>query len=103
MLMNAQSRGPSPKSSGFLNAAIVVLADAGQPLTVAEIVERALDRGLLQSSGKTPVASCRTAPNGRSRRPRRAWVTVSGFHSPTFRLLAVFLTLTSPCLTEPIA
>ncbi|MCY1290257.1 HB1, ASXL, restriction endonuclease HTH domain [compost metagenome] len=44
-----------PAGSGFLPAAEAVLKQAGKPLTCREIVERATDAGLLDSSGKTPA------------------------------------------------
>ena len=47
---------PGPRRS-FFEAAVTVLTDAGRPLTVDEIVGEALARGLIDSAGKTPVAS----------------------------------------------
>jgi len=41
----------------YLNAAVAVLTAAGRPLTANEIVTEALVRGLLQPTGKTPLAS----------------------------------------------
>jgi hypothetical protein len=38
----------------FCEAAKAVLQDAGEPLGGAEITRRALDRGWLTTSGKTP-------------------------------------------------
>ena len=47
----------SERGRSFLNAAVAVLEAVGRPLTADEIVVTALERGLLKSSGKTPVAS----------------------------------------------
>ncbi len=41
----------------FFEAALVVLKSARQPLTVNEIVERAISKGLVVSTGKTPGAT----------------------------------------------
>jgi len=49
------SRASEP--GGFLEAAVAVLSDSGHPMTAGEITAQALERGLLRSSGKTPVAS----------------------------------------------
>jgi hypothetical protein len=46
-----------PKNSGkmkFRDAAILLLEEAGLPLSAKEIAQRALDRGLIASKGKTP-------------------------------------------------
>ncbi|KFA41377.1 winged helix-turn-helix domain-containing protein [Xylella fastidiosa] len=40
---------------GFLPSAKRVLSAAKRPLTAAEIVSRAIDMGLLETSGKTPA------------------------------------------------
>jgi hypothetical protein len=53
-----RERMPEPTSGrSFLNAAVAVLSAAGRPLTADEITAEALARGILQSTGKTPVAS----------------------------------------------
>ncbi|MCC6176167.1 MAG: winged helix-turn-helix domain-containing protein [Chloroflexi bacterium] len=44
-------------STGYLEAAIAVLATAGRPLTSREITEEALRRGILRPTGKTPHAT----------------------------------------------
>lgn len=55
--------GPAPASpapggrSGFLEAALAVLREAGEPLTAAEITRRALEKGLIRTAGKTPEAT----------------------------------------------
>jgi hypothetical protein len=45
----------------FVDAAEVVLRTANKPLTVHEIVEIALDKGLLKTHGKTPEATMSAA------------------------------------------
>lgn len=40
-----------------VKAALAVLEDAGTPLHVNEIVRRMLERGLWQTTGKTPAAT----------------------------------------------
>lgn len=45
------------RRSAFLEAAVAVLAEAGRPLTADEIVAHALERGLIQTEGKTPTAT----------------------------------------------
>lgn len=45
---------PKRAGMGFLPAAETILRRAGKPLTCREIVERAIQAGLLNSSGKTP-------------------------------------------------
>lgn len=40
-----------------LDAAAKVLADAGEPLNCKTIVERAIEKGLWKSDGKTPAAT----------------------------------------------
>ena len=47
----------SGANNSFLNAAVIVLSAAGRPLTANEILAEALARGLLQPTGKTPLAS----------------------------------------------
>ncbi|MBN1599041.1 MAG: winged helix-turn-helix domain-containing protein [Bacteroidales bacterium] len=41
----------------FKNAAIEILKEAGEPLHYKEITKRALEKGILESEGKTPDAS----------------------------------------------
>jgi len=41
----------------FIDAALAVLASSSRPLSTAEITKRALAKGLIQSSGKTPEAT----------------------------------------------
>jgi hypothetical protein len=43
--------------NSFKEAALKVLEEAGEPLHVREITRRALDGGLLQTAGKTPIAT----------------------------------------------
>jgi HB1, ASXL, restriction endonuclease HTH domain len=45
----------------FLEAAEVVLRDAGEPLTYKEITDRALRLGLVETHGKTPAATMNSA------------------------------------------
>ena len=53
----------------FLQAALIVLADASGPLTSTEITTRALDRKLLLSAGRTPEASMSAALYVEAKRP----------------------------------
>jgi hypothetical protein len=64
----------------FLEAALVVLKEAREPLTSDAIVRRALDRGLLSTAGKTPEASMSAARYGNvnSDAPRVRWVAKPG-------------------------
>jgi hypothetical protein len=49
---------PESGSSGsFLDAAVAILETADRPLTANEILAHALERGLIQPTGKTPLAS----------------------------------------------
>ena len=48
----------------FLEAAEAVLRTAKRPLTVHEITELALERGLVQTHGKTPAATMSAALYG---------------------------------------
>ena len=45
------------KALEFLDAAVEVLRDAGRPMTSNEITEVALQRGLIETRGKTPRAT----------------------------------------------
>jgi hypothetical protein len=59
----------------FRKAAIAMLRDAGKPLTAAELTEVALARGLIDPSGRTPVATLnatlyRTDPEIKRKAPR---------------------------------
>ena len=45
----------------FLEAALAVLKRDKQPLTTAEITERAIEKGMLSTKGKTPEASMSAA------------------------------------------
>ena len=71
----ATSRGPSG-----LDAAVTVLAEAGEPLNTKTMVERMLAKGLWSTGGKTPAATIYSAilreitvkgPNARFRRVDR--------------------------------
>lgn len=44
-----------------LDAAAKILADAGEPLNCKAIVERALEKGLWKTGGKTPAATVYSA------------------------------------------
>lgn len=44
-----------------LDAAAKILADAGEPLNCKTIVERALEKGLWKTGGKTPAATVYSA------------------------------------------
>jgi hypothetical protein len=48
----------------FLQAAQTVLREAGKPLTTAEVATIAIERGLVATSGKTPVATMRATLYG---------------------------------------
>jgi hypothetical protein len=45
----------------YLDAAVEVLKEANRPLTVEEITAEALARGLIEPTGKTPVATMSAA------------------------------------------
>jgi hypothetical protein len=45
------------KRASGLDAAAMVLADAGEPLATGEMVKRVLERGLWATGGKTPAAT----------------------------------------------
>lgn len=44
-----------------VEAAGVVLKESGRPMTVAEITQQALDKGLVSSKGRTPQATMGSA------------------------------------------
>jgi hypothetical protein len=58
---------PAPRPAGTgkrisgLDAAVTVLAEAGQPLSAGDMVKRMLGKGLWKTSGKTPAATIYTA------------------------------------------
>ena len=43
--------------TSFLEAAIIILKEKAEPLTVGEITEIGLQKGLIKSSGKTPAST----------------------------------------------
>jgi hypothetical protein len=45
----------------YVDAALLVLRTARRPMTVEEITERAIEKGLIAPKGKTPVATMRAA------------------------------------------
>lgn len=45
--------------SAYLDAAVAVLKSTGRPMSVREITERALARGLIVPQGKTPMMTMR--------------------------------------------
>jgi hypothetical protein len=49
----------------FYEAALQILKSSSKPLTTREITERALERGLIVSRGKTPEASMAAVLYGR--------------------------------------
>ena len=51
------TKADKPKRPSGLDAAAQVLAEAKQPLTSGEMVQRMLDKGLWKTSGKTPAAT----------------------------------------------
>ncbi|MCC7408762.1 MAG: winged helix-turn-helix domain-containing protein [Phycisphaeraceae bacterium] len=53
----ARKRGRSPRDGSGLSAAAKVLAEAAEPLTAGQIVERMLAQGLWSTKGKTPQAT----------------------------------------------
>lgn len=63
---------PKKAGVGFLPSAKRVLAAARKPLTAAEIVARAVDMGLLESSGKTPANTLHSLLMRQIRREGRA-------------------------------
>lgn len=52
-----RKRGRTTRENSGLSAAAKVLADAGEPLTAGQIVERMLAEGLWSTTGKTPQAT----------------------------------------------
>jgi len=56
---NATTESPKPLSG--LDAAAQVIADAGTPLNIKQIVERMLAQGLWHTGGKTPEATMHAA------------------------------------------
>lgn len=53
----------------FLDAALLVLADADRPLTTRGLTDVAMARGLIQSRGKTPEATMAAALYLEANRP----------------------------------
>lgn len=49
----------------YFEAALQILRSAQKPLTTREITERALERGLIVSHGKTPIATMGAVLYGR--------------------------------------
>jgi hypothetical protein len=52
----AQETGKA-KKTGLLDAAILVMREAGQPMNTKEVVDAVLAKGLWKSDGKTPAAT----------------------------------------------
>ena len=52
----AQETGKA-KKTGLIDAAILVMRDAGQPMNTKEVVDAVLAKGLWKSDGKTPAAT----------------------------------------------
>jgi hypothetical protein len=55
----------------FYEAALQILQSSRKPLTVQEITERALERGLIVSHGRTPEATMSAVLYGRLRSDAR--------------------------------
>ena len=53
----------------YIDAALAVLAAADRPLTVAEITDGAVDRGLITPRGRTPEATMSAELYTEARRP----------------------------------
>jgi len=53
----AKAKPVAAKRKGILDIAAEMLARSKKPMGAKEIVERALDKGLWQTSGKTPSAT----------------------------------------------
>jgi hypothetical protein len=51
----------SRQRTSFLEAALTVLADAERPLTSREVGQRVVERGLVDTSGKSPEATVTAA------------------------------------------
>lgn len=51
------TKGAKPRRPGALDAAVRVLEGAAEPMTCGAIVEKALERKLWETSGKTPSAT----------------------------------------------
>jgi len=58
--MQAVAEDKKKRSSG-LDAAVAVLAEAGEPLSTGEMVKRMLEKGLWSTGGKTPAATIYSA------------------------------------------
>ena len=52
-----QRRGPGAKRASGLDAAVKVLAQAGEPMSCKAVVEKMLAQKLWQTKGKTPQAT----------------------------------------------
>jgi len=50
-------RSATPRRPSGLDAAVQVLAEAGEPLNTTEMVKRMLEKGLWKTGGKTPAAT----------------------------------------------
>lgn len=63
-------------TSQYADAAETILREAGEPLPYKELTQRALDRGLIPGSGKTPwnTMSSRTSEDSRFVRVRRGLI-----------------------------
>jgi hypothetical protein len=48
---------PAPKAMTGLDAATLVLKEAGEPLNAQDLIARILERGLWKTEGKTPAAT----------------------------------------------
>jgi hypothetical protein len=53
----------------FLEAAIVVISEAGRPMAASEILARAISEGLVTTAGQTPEATLTKALYAETRRP----------------------------------
>ena len=46
--------------ASFTEAAYKILKEENQPLQTSELVKRALDKGMISTKGKTPIATIET-------------------------------------------
>jgi hypothetical protein len=58
---SADTTNKAERKLGGLDAAEIILQEAGQPLNCQEIVKRILEKGLWQTEGKTPAATLYSA------------------------------------------
>jgi hypothetical protein len=66
------------KPQSYLEAALVILAKAGRPMTTHELTEEALRQGLIRPTGKTPEFTMSSSLySERSRNPNTSLVRLA--------------------------